>query len=75
MPTLNAGGSTAMVNALNDAIDKGEARKQWYKSTNQAYYRPWIILMTDGEPDDDQNVKLILISHANLFTQVDCILL
>lgn len=59
MPTLNAEGSTAMVNALNDAIDKVEARKQWYKSTNQAYYRPWIILMTDGEPDDDQNVNAL----------------
>ena len=56
MPTLNASGSTAMVTAVNHAIDKVAARKQWYKDTNQAYYRPWIILMTDGEPDGDQDV-------------------
>ena len=56
MPLLVATGSTAMVNAVNDAIEKVEARKKWYKETGQAYYRPWIILMTDGEPDDDQDV-------------------
>lgn len=56
MPTLSAYGSTAMVTAVNHAIDKVAARKQWYKDTNQAYYRPWIILMTDGEPDGDQDV-------------------
>lgn len=59
MPTLRASGSTAMVTAVNHAIDKVEARKQWYKDTNQAYYRPWIILMTDGEPDSDQDVAVL----------------
>jgi uncharacterized protein YegL len=56
MPTLKANGSTAMVNAVNEAIRKVQARKEWYKSTGQNYHRPWIILMTDGEPDDDQDV-------------------
>ena len=56
MPTLTAYGSTAMVDAVNEAIDKVEARKKWYKETGQKYYRPWIILMTDGEPDDGQDV-------------------
>ena len=56
MPTLTAYGSTVMVDAVNEAIDKVEARKAWYKETNQPYYRPWIILITDGEPDDGQNV-------------------
>ena len=59
MPTLTATGSTAMVNAVNEAIDKVEARKNWYKETGQTYYRPWIILMTDGEPDDDQDVDTL----------------
>ena len=57
MPTLVARGSTAMVDAVNEAIDKVEARKQWYKSTGQPYYRPWIILMTDGEPDEGQDIQ------------------
>ncbi len=59
MPTLSATGSTAMVNAVNDAIDLVESRKKWYKETGQTYYRPWIILMTDGEPDEDQNVDAL----------------
>lgn len=56
MPKLRASGSTATVNAVRNAIDIVSARKAWYKTTNQTYYRPWIILMTDGEPDDDQDV-------------------
>lgn len=57
MPELSANGTTAMADAVNEAIDKVAARKQWYKSTNQMYYRPWIILMTDGEPDPEQDIN------------------
>ena len=56
MPTLKADGTTALVDAVNEAINKVEARKKWYKETGQPYYRPWIILMTDGEPDTGQDV-------------------
>lgn len=59
IPELKAYGSTAMVDAVNEAIDKVSARKSWYKETNQTYYRPWIILMTDGEPDYDQDVNTL----------------
>ncbi len=59
MPTLEAAGSTALVDAVNEAIDLVADRKAWYKSTNQAYYRPWIILMTDGEPDDGQDIETL----------------
>ena len=56
MPTLSAYGSTAMCDAVSEAIEKVVARKKWYKDTSQPYYRPWIILMTDGEPDVGQDV-------------------
>ena len=59
MPILKAQGSTALVDAVNEAIEKVEARKQWYKSTGQTYYRPWIILMTDGEPDEGQDIDAL----------------
>lgn len=59
MPTLKAHGSTALADAVNEAIDKVDARKNWYKSTNQSYYRPWIILITDGEPDSDQDIDAL----------------
>lgn len=55
IPELKANGYTAMVSALKDAIQLVEDRKSWYKSTGQKYYRPWIILMTDGEPTDNKN--------------------
>ena len=59
MPTLHAEGSTAMVDAVNEAIEKVDLRKKWYKETDQKYYRPYIILMTDGEPDDGQDVDAL----------------
>ena len=59
MPELEANGSTAMVDAVNAAIDLVADRKAWYKDTNQNYYRPWIILMTDGEPDTDQDINTL----------------
>ena len=56
MPTLSAGGTTKLVDATREGIAKAEARKLWYRDTGQAYYRPWIILMTDGVPDSDQDI-------------------
>lgn len=57
MPNLSASGSTATVDAVKNAIELVAARKAWYKTTNQTYYRPWIILMTDGEPDGNQDIE------------------
>jgi uncharacterized protein YegL len=57
MPELVPKGSTKMVDGVREAIEKVEARKKWYKDTGQPYYRPWVILITDGEPDSDQDVK------------------
>lgn len=57
MPQLMALGNTRTVDAIKDAIDIVAARKAWYKTTNQTYYRPWIILMTDGEPDYGQDIE------------------
>ena len=57
MPELVADGDTAMVDAVYEAISLVEARKKWYKETNQPYYRPWIILMTDGEPNEGQDTS------------------
>ena len=57
MPALLAGGTTRLVDAVRTAMQKVEARKQWYKDTGQPYYRPFIILITDGEPDRNQDMK------------------
>ena len=50
-PTLTERGSvTETVMAIEEAIKLVEDRKAFYKATGQSYYRPWIIVMTDGEP-------------------------
>lgn len=56
MPTLQVSGSTRLVDGVRTAISLAEERKNWYKSTGQTYYRPWIMLITDGQPDPDQDV-------------------
>ena len=53
------GSTTNTVAALREAIKLVDDRKAFYKATGQDYLRPWIILMTDGEPypyiDSDVN--------------------
>ena len=50
-PVLEERGSTTeTVVAMEEAIKLVEQRKAWYKETGQKYYRPWIVVMTDGEP-------------------------
>lgn len=57
MPTLSTSGSTKLVDGVREAIKVVEARKGWYKQTGQPYYRPWIVLITDGEPDSGQDIN------------------
>lgn len=57
MPTLSTTGTTKLVDAVRMAITQVENRKDWYKSTGQKYYRPIIVLITDGEPDSDQDIN------------------
>ncbi len=42
------GSTTETVSALREAIRMIEDRKAFYKSSGQPYFRPWIVLMTDG---------------------------
>lgn len=57
MPVLITKGSTKLVDGVREGIQIVKARKKWYKDTNQPYYRPWVILITDGEPDGGQDVN------------------
>lgn len=51
VPALSAYGSTPMGEAVNMGLDLLEGRKQEYKSKGIDYYQPWLVLMTDGEPN------------------------
>ena len=57
IPTLEANGESAIINAVNEAIDKVQARKDWYKSIGPLYYRPNIILMTNKKLGNSQDVN------------------
>lgn len=57
MPSLSTNGSTRMADGISEAIDIITFRKQYYKNHGIPYYRPWIVMMTDGEPDSDQDIK------------------
>lgn len=51
-PELDAQGSTPMGEAVVRACSLLEERKREYKSAGISYFRPWIFLLTDGEPTD-----------------------
>ncbi len=49
---LETTGDTPMGSAITLGIDMIQRRKQEYKSNGISYYKPWIILITDGAPTD-----------------------
>lgn len=53
---LIASGNTPMGAAIIYAIDMVKRRKEEYKLNGIGYFRPWIFLITDGEPNDDWSV-------------------
>ena len=65
LPILNIGGFTNLVAGMNKAIELVTDRKNFYKSNGEQYYRPFIVLFTDGAPTNtpeeieelDQNIQ------------------
>ena len=53
IPWLTADGRTPMGEAVNMALDCLEKRKEEYKDKGVDYFQPWLVLMTDGEPNGD----------------------
>jgi uncharacterized protein YegL len=51
-PMLKADGDTPMGESILQAVDLIKGRKQVYREVGTDYYRPWIFMVTDGEPTD-----------------------
>lgn len=52
-PTLTAQGLTSVGSGINKALEMLQARKSQYRANGVAYYRPWVFMITDGEPQGE----------------------
>ncbi len=49
---LTATGATPLATAIDTALASLERRKNEYKQNGVAYYQPWLVIISDGEPTD-----------------------
>lgn len=54
-PNFLCYGMTAMHAAVDLGMNELEARKEQYRANGTRYYRSWMFLLTDGEPNDPDN--------------------
>ncbi|MBW4632550.1 MAG: VWA domain-containing protein [Iphinoe sp. HA4291-MV1] len=52
-PILTAQGLTTMGTGIHKALDLIADRKVQYRANGIAYYRPWVFMITDGEPQGE----------------------
>ncbi|MDL0088684.1 vWA domain-containing protein [Campylobacter gastrosuis] len=57
LPILDANGGTPMAEAVSLALEILDKRKNEYQNKGVDYYQPWLVLMTDGQPDSLQNLE------------------
>ncbi|HVK47849.1 MAG TPA: VWA domain-containing protein [Pseudobacter sp.] len=61
---LHAENDTPMGAAINLGIDMVTRRKNEYKAHGIGYYKPWIILITDGAPTDSHSKAAMLVREG-----------
>lgn len=61
---LDTTGDTPMGAAITIGIDMVKRRKKEYKDHGISYYKPWIILITDGAPTDEYKRAAMLVREG-----------
>lgn len=51
--SISPSGATYLGEGVNLALDTLEKRKSVYSAAGVLYYQPWLVLMTDGQPNGD----------------------
>jgi uncharacterized protein YegL len=57
IPHLSANGTTRLVDGVREGMNWARERTKWYDDTGQPRKRPWVILITDGYPDEGQDIR------------------
>jgi uncharacterized protein YegL len=58
-PTLTAQGLTHTGTGIHKALDMIQARKARYRANGVTYYRPWVFMITDGEPQGEPDEAVL----------------
>lgn len=62
-PVLSAEGLTLMGTGITRALDMIQDRKARYRANGIAYYRPWVLMITDGEPQGETDHVVEIMSR------------
>ena len=71
VPQFVLGPSTFMVEGLNKGIELLDARVNWYRQTNQSFFQPFLVLITDGEPNGPGSIPEIANTIKNRVNHQD----